>query len=204
MTLPGNTSDMANMRKCQRVNYALAATMLAGGMSFDEIAPKVGAKNGAVVKAGLSRKGVTKRQAMALPEERLTMEGSRSLTLSIAHRASDYLREQSEKTRVALAECAGKLAEKVGERQIPRSLEGQNLHADTFSKVVKASSQVFGWDEQKALACVIAGQLSGAFDQVIDVESSPLPIDADAPLEQISEPQTTIQTDETSREIASD
>jgi hypothetical protein len=78
-------------KKSLRVNYALAATLLASGMTYEEIAPKVGSASGESLRAGLSRKGVTLKHVRNLPirDERVT-----SVTARVAAVAADVLRDR--------------------------------------------------------------------------------------------------------------
>lgn len=78
-------------KRQKRVNYALAGALLSQGLEFDEIAPQVGAANGESLRAGMSRKGVTKKSVMSLQprETRVT-----TVTAKIVDQASAVLADR--------------------------------------------------------------------------------------------------------------
>lgn len=80
--------------KRHRVNLALAGTLLARGMGYDEIAKQVGAANGNSLRVNLSKKGVTlERVRNPHPDHVKTA----SVTYKVVAEATEVLRENANK-----------------------------------------------------------------------------------------------------------
>lgn len=75
----------------KRLNTELGGVLLAQGLSFDEIAQRIGSASGNAVRVALARKGITKRSARdAAP----TPERTASVTLTVVSQAESILRER--------------------------------------------------------------------------------------------------------------
>src|SRR5512138_2319801 len=88
--MPPVTLDLPDKPKPKRINYALGATMIAQGLTFDQVAPRVGAANGNSLKVGLIRKGVT---ATIARRGHLSVEGVESAAQLALERVSARTRK---------------------------------------------------------------------------------------------------------------
>lgn len=154
-----------------KINYALGATLLAGGATLAEAAQKVGAKNAESLRVGLARRGVTQTLVRTATEEQICNE---SITLRLAWQAGHILRQKSERTRQTLADVVERQAEVLATVEVPKNRDLANLHADTTQKVIKSAAAVFGWEDESRSALVFAGQLDDVqhVEPAIEVESS--------------------------------
>lgn len=85
-------SSPKQKQKRKRVNYALAATLLATGTTLnDELALRVGAKNANVLRVGLTKRGVTRKYANSLP---MNANLAKSHAAQVATNAVEILREK--------------------------------------------------------------------------------------------------------------
>ena len=73
-----------------KVNYAVAATLVASGMTMDRVADKVGSANGESLRRGLARKGVTARSARTADIDLIV---PRSVTAKVASDAVAHLKD---------------------------------------------------------------------------------------------------------------
>ena len=89
MTLAPDREYGAPVAKTLRVNYALAGTLIASGMTCDEAAPKCNAKNGNALRAGLAKKGVTVKSARTAHPDLIIPP---SVTARVAAEASEHLK----------------------------------------------------------------------------------------------------------------
>ena len=72
-----------------KVNYALAGTLVASGMTFQEAASRCNAANGESLRRGLFRKGVTGRASRVAYTDRIVPQ---SVTMTVATQAAEHLK----------------------------------------------------------------------------------------------------------------
>lgn len=132
---------------------------------------------------GIDWKPIEEMYLQGLPPEVISKKtgvNSRTISVHMCRRDMYKLQQKaisegdveglSKTTRSKLALAADKLADQL--QAPPKSLERQNLYADTLQKTAKTAALVHGWGETSALAVVFAGDLSGKPEQdVIDIES---------------------------------
>lgn len=128
-----DTVPLQRSRKKARINYALAGTLLASGMSYDDIAAKCGAKTGESLRTGLSRKGVTKRSVTTLP---IPDERMQSATMRSALAGAEIIRER---LNGRLAEAVSALGTKsVTYRDLANQGQGHAAVLKTLAETHKA------------------------------------------------------------------
>lgn len=86
-----STAESTKKKKKQRINYALAATLLATGCEPEAIAGQVGAKNWNSVRVGLAKRGVTQNATKALPPSEIVVQRA---AVNIATSAVEEIRER--------------------------------------------------------------------------------------------------------------
>lgn len=130
-----------------KINYALAATLIAQGVTLPEVAATCGAKSAEVLRVGLNRKGVTVRGARVLPVPGCS---STSVTMQVASAASQALRSTFSDI---LAAHAGKLAE------IPAKANLKHLAqvGAAMEPLARTAKIVHDWGSEQPNALVVAG-----------------------------------------------
>ena len=141
------TQETPLRRPKKRINYALAATMLTTGLTSDQIAAKVGAKNGQTLRVGLLRKGVTRERAVAAQAD---LPVNCSLALRVASQAGELLREEYSNL---LAKTAAKLNQ-IPVRANPKSLKALGEAAEPFVRMAKI---VHDWGNQSKEGMAMVG-----------------------------------------------
>jgi hypothetical protein len=129
-----------NKPKAKRINYALAGTLLASGMEWDQIAPSVGAKNGETLRAGCARKGVTKPMVRNLETKGQTRI---SVTAKLATEAESIIRQR---LNSGLIQAADALLSKSPTRK-SLSNKGQG-HASTLETLSRTWRNLNGSPDQ--------------------------------------------------------
>jgi hypothetical protein len=130
-----------------RINYALAATMLAAGATLADAAAKCGAKNGNVLRVGLCRKGVYKDTATKLATSyELAATG---VTPSHKLAAQDALKILAEQARQTLAETVSSRLQTVKEARFNKVGKDVALkHAQTLKSLAESGKIAFpSWNE---------------------------------------------------------
>lgn len=162
---------MARGNAIQKINYALAATLVAAGHSYAEVAPQVGAKTGESLRVGLNKRGVTLRTATdALQAATPDQLRNAPMLLRVAN-AANALQRIGERTRTKAANIAERLADSLAERKVPRNLEDAQVFASTLQSTVKTASIVHGWEQTTVNAIIMPGDTEQVVD-AIDVEST--------------------------------
>ncbi len=160
-----------------KINYALAASLAASGLTMAEIAPRVGAKNGNTLRVGLSKRGVTTTVVRQLP-----IYGSPRSTNAAANVASQVLQILSEKSRKRMAEAVSSGIELCASvPMVDIGTDSALKHAQTLKSLAETGKIAFAdWNEQPNTSLVqvnILNQLNGETvkdDSVtIDVKSEP-------------------------------
>lgn len=138
----------------KRLNLALAATLVATGVTLDEAAKRVGAANGASLRVCLHRAGVTAKQVRSLPT---TADRSQPLILSIVSQASEALR--SEFSNI-LSNHTAQL------KKIPARANLKHLKrvGEAIEPLARTAKIVHGWGDGAALAMIQAGQVPASPD----------------------------------------
>lgn len=151
-------------KKHHRINYALAATLVASGVTLEEAAKQTGAKNANTLGAGLRRKGVT---ATACRNMEPVGERSTNVTLRLASQAKDVLREQ----------FASLLGKHVGQLDaIPAKANLKHLRqvANVAEPLARTAKIVCGWgDDGPAKAVDLSVMVAVRVDQAPQVGSEP-------------------------------
>lgn len=160
-------SDQPALRKPRkRINYALGASLIASGMSYDQAAPKCGAKTGHSLQVGLHERGLTQttlRQPMAE-----VASGSRALM-----RISNLVRSN-------LGDAL--LSQSAAAPLLPATPVAKVLRAngDAIAAIAGPAAKVFGWDT--ATANVLVQVRAVDTDPILDVDCvQPQPQLADSP-----------------------
>lgn len=156
---------MARGNAVGRINYALAATLIASGLSYDEAAPQVGSKNGNSLRVGLNRRGVTLRTATNVLQGVTPAQLSSSpVLLRVANAAHQVLSRRSESTRSKHADVAFKVAETIANREVPKHADKLQQYVETWNGAVKGAASVFGWDSDQGVTLVTPGDTIDLID----------------------------------------
>ncbi len=143
------------------VNYALAATLIASGVSFDDAARECGAKTGTGLRIGLYRKGVTRKQALA-PNGVTSV--NKSVTLRIANQASDILKR-------SMADILQSHTESLAQIPAKANLDHIQSVGAALEPLVRSAKVVHGWGDEQAQGLIISMKEADP-DVVVDVSSS--------------------------------
>lgn len=106
MVVDAVTPTVTQKIRRNRINYALAGTLLANGLTWEEIAKQVGAGSAESLRVGCARKGVTKPMVRNLEPKG---EARVTVTARLATEADAILRERA---NGLLGAQLGKLASK--------------------------------------------------------------------------------------------
>jgi len=136
----------------KRINYALAATLLMSGMTLEQAAVEVGAKNSEVLRVGLAKRGVTCGKARALQQATAAMAGPTpgmvaTVTARLATHASTIVNEASRKLRQSLATATEQSAA-VLEAKPPKNVKEVIQRAGTLKSLVESGDKLHGWSAQ--------------------------------------------------------
>lgn len=156
--------EPASKQRRKRVNYVLAATLVAQGITLADAAKETGAKNANVLAVGLRRKGVTATIARAIEP---TPNHIKTITAKVANQASELLRTRFSRTLDKHAEALEQVETKPDLDHIQRV--GQALEP-----LARTAKIVHDWGNETKLGLVALGvveQLDQAQD-VIDIGSS--------------------------------
>ena len=129
------------------VNYALAATLIASGMTYDDAAMECGAKNGQGLRVGLFRKGVTRKQALA-PRDHLPV--NRSVTLRVATEASEVLKR-------SMAEILQNHTGALAAVKAKSNLKHITQVGNALEPLVRSAKVVHGWGDSDKAGLVVIG-----------------------------------------------
>ena len=149
------------------INYALAGTLIAAGVTYAEAAKQTGAANGESLRRVLARKGVTARQARAIP---VTNAPPMSVTLSLATAAGELLRNSLAKDLQATADKVGNLPT-VGYKALKQRVE-------VLEPLARTAKIVYRWsdDAKPTINLNLVTDTRLADLPVIDCESNTLPV----------------------------
>jgi hypothetical protein len=134
-----------------RVDYALAATMLAAGMNYGEIAAKFGVTR-ASLRVGLSRKGVSRGliEHRAMIAERAGEVATKVLA-SASERLRGMLSNELERTTGTLA--------KIKPKECLGDIEARSKVAESIARTAKI---VHDWGADSLTGLVVIGQTRSA------------------------------------------
>lgn len=153
-----------NNTKRKRINYALAATLVASGLTLQEAAEKTGAKNANVLQVGLARKGVIATVARKMP---LVGSASMSLTMRVASEASEVLRDK-------FASVLDKATDSMGLMPIKPNYKSLKRFGEVIEPLARTAKIVHGWDSDSKPSMLMVGQIEQMEQQgAIDVTSTP-------------------------------
>lgn len=147
-----------------KANYTLAATLVAGGCSYDEAAAKAGGGiSGQSLRRGLARKGVTLRQVRTVQGEQLV---TKSMTMQLASQASELLKD----------DFAGLLqahVSKLKEVKPSSNLRKAKEFADVIEPFARTAAKVHGWGDEVAQGLILSmRQADPDVTNAIDVDAS--------------------------------
>jgi transposase len=129
-----------------RMDYAIAATMLASGLTYRDIAAKFGVTP-ASAKVGMVRRGVTKE-----------ILRNREATRQRAERvAEDSLSAASERLRGKLSCELEKTADKLSGIAVRSSLENLKRRAEVLEPLARTAKVVHDWGSEKPGGLVLVG-----------------------------------------------
>src|SRR6185295_2387038 len=77
--------------KPRKVNHALAGALLAAGMSYEQVAPRVGAATGNSLRVGLAKQGVS---ATSMRNPEVALARKITVTAQIATEAAEIVKER--------------------------------------------------------------------------------------------------------------
>lgn len=164
-----------------RINYALAATLLTTGATYDEIAPQVGAKNAQSVRLGLLRKGVTITKVRQLPTPN---EGSQPVILRVAQAAGQIVRER-------LAKDLEDTTLKLSETKHKKGLKHLKERVEVLEPLTRTASKLFGWEgSTETPFAMLFFDKEEAVQGSIDVQSSVEPTTGSAQPESSNDPES--------------
>jgi hypothetical protein len=158
-------------KKRHRVNLALAGVLMAQGLSYDEVAPRVGAATGNSLRVNMGKKGLnlaTIRNPDAAPAAQAVA------TIKLVRQTEDALRETLNNR---LGDAVGVLGkEKLSYRKLASRGQG---HAATLKQLAETWRTLNGNPDQisitfKASALDDSTPLAVCSPAPIDVESSPI------------------------------
>ena len=146
LTVTPQTNSVPPKRN-HRINYGLAATLLANGEDLLTVCSKVGAKNPNTLKVGLFRRGVTMSAARVLKS---VNAGTCSLTLKIASQASELLRKDLGETLQAHANAL---------KQIPAKPNLKQLKAltEVIEPMARTGKILHDWGNESATGLAMVG-----------------------------------------------
>ena len=143
------------------VNYALAATLIASGVTFDDAASECGAKSGDVLKVGLFRKGVTRKQVEALA---IVNDVNKSKTLRLANQASEILKR-------GMADIIQSQTDALSTIPAKADLDHIQSVGAALEPLVRSAKVVHGWGDEQAQGLIISMKEADP-DSVTDVVST--------------------------------
>lgn len=128
-----------------RINTVLAATLVAGGLSWEEAAQQCGAKNGETLRVMCYKKGVTARQARSVTAEHIV---SKSVTLRLANEAGKLLKDSMAGILQSHTDALSKIPAKPNLKHI------QSVGA-ALEPLVRSAKVVHGWGDEAAQGLII-------------------------------------------------
>ena len=124
-------------RPC-RINYALGATLVASGLTYEAVAPQVGAKNGNTLRVGLQKWGASADKLRALP---IHGERNQSAIVRLAAQATEVMRDNLGDTALNHIKQLAKVPAKP-------NLKHLQAVGNVLERFVGAASKLEGWDTQ--------------------------------------------------------
>lgn len=156
----------------RRINYALAATLIAQGEDVGSVAAKCGAKNAHTLRVGLNKRGVKVKEARALP---MTPARNQTTVARLATQAVDIIRDRlNEELIEQVDSLAGR---KVNYADLASKGQGRAAMVKTIAESFRALN---GGAEMNVLVFGVGSMESSPGDRqpVIDVEQvNPEPSD---------------------------
>ena len=149
-----------------RINYALAAAMIASGATLEETAPKVGAKNAHVLRVGLSRKDVSRRNIERLP---VTLKHHGRLVDSVAAQAVE---KASERLRETFGDLLARHVGALAKVPVKSNLKHLARVGQVMEPLARTAKIVHGWDSQDKAGLLLEMCDAGA---VIEIEPTCVP-----------------------------
>ncbi len=160
----------------KRVNLTLAATMLTTGLTFNEIAPQVGAKNGNSLKVALHKKGVNKNMAC---NNLLSESVTNQLTFRVVNQASEALRS-------SMADILQSHTTKLSQIPARANLKHIKQIGEAIEPLARTAKIVHGWSDSGAMAIVTAGMFNEQ-EQSCGVDGSTGSVPVEITVEQIAQ-----------------
>lgn len=129
---PPSESPTAKIKR-HRINLALAGALLAQGMGYDEVAPKVGAKNGNSLRSNLAKRGVTLTKVRNPSPDHVA---TATVTCKVVNEATEQLQERfnSEIAR----QLAAIEAERMTYDDLPSRGQGRTATVKTLAETYRA------------------------------------------------------------------
>lgn len=151
-------------KKQGRINYALAATLLASGVNVEDIPPRVGAKNWNVLRVGLAKRGVTASATRALPPSQIVVQAE---AVKVATDTIEAIRiKAGKRLEMQLDSLA---AQPVGEL----ASKGQG-EASVLKTIAETHRTLFGGSDQIQIVFGV-GSLQGDGPQPVVVDAEIVP-----------------------------
>lgn len=143
--------------KGKRIDYALGATLVAAGFSFDQAAKRAGAATGTSLRVGLSRKGITASVA-------------RQQVMRSERAADCALEALSARTRNTLAHTVERHSEALSRVPARANIKSITQAGAALEPLVRSADKVFGWSTQEDPGIVAIGIVESAIVQVMESE----------------------------------
>jgi len=149
-----------------KANYTLAATLVAGGLSYDEAAAKAGGGiSGQSLRRGLARKGVTLRQVRTVQGQQLV---TKSMTMQLATQASEIIKQD-------FAELLQGHVSKLKEVKPSSNLRKAKEFADVLEPFARTAAKVHGWGDETVQGLIVDMRQADV-DNVVDIATTATPV----------------------------
>lgn len=154
------------------INHALAGALLCKGQTYEEVAPKVGAKSAEGLRQAMVKKGLTKGRLVRIQESDLQIE---SVSFRVANQASKLLQTTVGTKTQAAAEAMPALDETASYDTLER-------HVPLLEGLARVGKALYGWGENDSGSTVHADVTSTLVDvtpasepqQIVDASSEPV------------------------------
>lgn len=159
--------------KRPRINYALAATLLASGATLAQAAEKAGAANATALRVCMARKGVTVKQIR-------TGEHHLEHIATVARRA---VSQASEEMRELLGGELAKTTAALSKVRLKANVRDLKARADVLEPLARTAKIVHDWGNTQAVGLISLGgvnqveQLETEQKPAIDLQSIPAAVE---------------------------
>jgi hypothetical protein len=136
--------------KKHRINYALAATMIAGGVTLPEAAKRLGAASATSLRVGLARKGVT---ITGIRKESGNVDRIQAVAVKCVSQASEALKAQ-------FSDILAKHGEALSKVPAKRNLTHIRKVGEAFEPLARIGKIVHDWGSSQSIGLISIGAAS--------------------------------------------